>query len=84
MLAIGSIGRKPMLEAPASTDANLPISLGIPAMTVPAGLSEGLPVGLQVLAPARADAVVYKVAAIVEAATEPVSANCPARDWEEN
>ena len=41
MLAIGSIGRKPMLEAPASTDANLPISLGIPAMTVGRGGSTG-------------------------------------------
>jgi tripeptide aminopeptidase len=41
VLANQSVGLKPMLEAPASTDANLPISLGIPAMTVGRGGATG-------------------------------------------
>lgn len=41
ILALGSVGVKPLLEAPASTDANLPISLGIPAMTVGRGGKTG-------------------------------------------
>ena len=46
----------------------LPASLaGLPAISVPAGLSEGLPVGLQVMAPALADDRCYRVAAAVEA-----------------
>ncbi|MBM7805559.1 aspartyl-tRNA(Asn)/glutamyl-tRNA(Gln) amidotransferase subunit A [Geodermatophilus bullaregiensis] len=47
----------------------LPASLaGVPATSVPCGLSEGLPVGLQVMAPALADDRCYRVAAAVEAA----------------
>jgi len=47
----------------------LPASLaGTPAISVPCGLSEGLPVGLQVMAPALADDRCYRVAAAVEAA----------------
>jgi aspartyl-tRNA(Asn)/glutamyl-tRNA(Gln) amidotransferase subunit A len=47
----------------------LPASLaGVPAISVPCGLSEGLPVGLQVMAPALADDRCYRVAAAVEAA----------------
>jgi aspartyl-tRNA(Asn)/glutamyl-tRNA(Gln) amidotransferase subunit A len=47
----------------------LPASLaGIPAISVPIGLSEGLPVGLQIMAPALADDRCYRVAAAVEAA----------------
>jgi aspartyl-tRNA(Asn)/glutamyl-tRNA(Gln) amidotransferase subunit A len=47
----------------------LPASLaGLPAISVPCGLSEGLPVGLQVMAPALADDRCYRVAAAVEAA----------------
>ena len=40
---------------------------GLPALSVPCGLSEGLPVGLQVMAPALADDLIYRVAAAVEA-----------------
>ena len=49
----------------------LPASLaGTPAISVPSGLSEGLPVGLQVMAPALADDRCYRVAAAVEAALD--------------
>ncbi len=47
----------------------LPASLaGLPAISVPCGLSEGLPVGFQVMAPALADDRCYRVAAAVEVA----------------
>jgi aspartyl-tRNA(Asn)/glutamyl-tRNA(Gln) amidotransferase subunit A len=47
----------------------LPASLaGVPAISVPCGLSDGLPVGLQVMAPALADDRCYRVAAALEAA----------------
>ncbi|MGI8692541.1 MAG: Asp-tRNA(Asn)/Glu-tRNA(Gln) amidotransferase subunit GatA [Geodermatophilaceae bacterium] len=47
----------------------LPASLaGTPAISVPCGLSDGLPVGLQVMAPALADDRCYRVAAAVETA----------------
>ncbi|MGY1812046.1 Asp-tRNA(Asn)/Glu-tRNA(Gln) amidotransferase subunit GatA [Blastococcus sp. SYSU D00820] len=49
----------------------LPASLaGLPAISVPCGLSEGLPVGLQIMAPALSDDRCYKVAAAVEAALD--------------
>jgi aspartyl-tRNA(Asn)/glutamyl-tRNA(Gln) amidotransferase subunit A len=47
----------------------LPASLaGLPAISVPCGLSEGLPVGFQIMAPALADDRCYRVAAALEAA----------------
>ncbi|HET6878367.1 MAG TPA: Asp-tRNA(Asn)/Glu-tRNA(Gln) amidotransferase subunit GatA [Jatrophihabitans sp.] len=49
----------------------LPASLaGTPAISVPCGLSEGLPVGLQIMAPTLADERCYRVAAAYEAAVE--------------
>jgi aspartyl-tRNA(Asn)/glutamyl-tRNA(Gln) amidotransferase subunit A len=49
----------------------LPASLaGVPAISVPCGLSEGLPVGLQIMAPALADDRCYLVAAALEAAQD--------------
>jgi aspartyl-tRNA(Asn)/glutamyl-tRNA(Gln) amidotransferase subunit A len=51
----------------------LPASLaGLPAISVPVGLSEGLPVGLQIMAPALADDRCYRVAAALEAAQDSV------------
>jgi aspartyl-tRNA(Asn)/glutamyl-tRNA(Gln) amidotransferase subunit A len=41
---------------------------GGPAISVPNGLSEGLPVGLQVMAPTMADDRMYRVAAALESA----------------
>ncbi|WP_375479420.1 Asp-tRNA(Asn)/Glu-tRNA(Gln) amidotransferase subunit GatA [uncultured Jatrophihabitans sp.] len=56
----------------------LPASLaGTPAISVPCGLSEGLPVGLQIMAPALADDRCYRVAAAFEAAVAPVLARIP-------
>lgn len=43
---------------------------GVPGISVPAGLSEGLPVGMQFMAPARADARLYTVASALEGALE--------------
>jgi aspartyl-tRNA(Asn)/glutamyl-tRNA(Gln) amidotransferase subunit A len=50
--------------------ATIPANLaGIPGMSVPSGLSDdGLPVGFQILAPARADDRLYRVGAFLEAA----------------
>ncbi len=51
--------------------ATIPANLaGVPGISVPAGLDGGLPVGFQVLAPARADDRLYRVAAALEALLE--------------
>jgi aspartyl-tRNA(Asn)/glutamyl-tRNA(Gln) amidotransferase subunit A len=56
----------------------LPASLaGTPAISVPSGLAEGLPVGLQIMAPALADEWCYRVGAAFEAAVDPVLASIP-------
>jgi aspartyl-tRNA(Asn)/glutamyl-tRNA(Gln) amidotransferase subunit A len=53
----------------------LPASLaGTPAISVPCGLSEGLPVGLQIMAPALADERCYRVGAAFEAAVPALTA----------
>jgi aspartyl-tRNA(Asn)/glutamyl-tRNA(Gln) amidotransferase subunit A len=47
----------------------VPVNLyGGPAISVPSGLSDGLPVGFQVMAPAMADDRMYRVAAALESA----------------
>ena len=50
--------------------ATIPANLaGVPALSVPAGLSDdGLPVGLQIIAPQQHDEALYKPAAALEAA----------------
>ncbi|MCE0764047.1 Asp-tRNA(Asn)/Glu-tRNA(Gln) amidotransferase subunit GatA [Pseudonocardia kujensis] len=53
--------------------ATIPTNLaGVAGMSVPSGLAEedGLPVGLQVMAPALGEAVMYRVGAAVEAARD--------------
>ncbi|MGW0036618.1 Asp-tRNA(Asn)/Glu-tRNA(Gln) amidotransferase subunit GatA [Gordonia sp. NPDC003376] len=53
----------------------LPVNLaGVAAMSVPSGLSadDGLPVGLQIMAPALADDRLYRVGAAYEAARGPI------------
>lgn len=52
--------------------ATIPANLaGVPGMSLPAGLSDdGLPVGFQILAPAREDARLYRVGAALEALLE--------------
>jgi len=51
--------------------ATIPANLaGVPGISVPGGLSDGLPVGIQFLAPAREDARMYRAAAALEAALE--------------
>jgi aspartyl-tRNA(Asn)/glutamyl-tRNA(Gln) amidotransferase subunit A len=51
--------------------ATIPTNLaGTAGMSVPAGLADGLPVGLQVMAPALGEAVMYRVAAAFEAARD--------------
>jgi aspartyl-tRNA(Asn)/glutamyl-tRNA(Gln) amidotransferase subunit A len=46
---------------------------GGPAISVPCGLSEGLPVGLQVMAPTMADDRMYRVAAALETMIPPLT-----------
>jgi aspartyl-tRNA(Asn)/glutamyl-tRNA(Gln) amidotransferase subunit A len=52
--------------------ATIPANLaGVPGMSVPNGLSDdGLPVGLQILAPAKADDRLYRVGAALESLLE--------------
>ena len=65
--AIGERANDPLAMYAADL-CTLPASLaGLPAISVPSGLSEGLPVGLQVMAPALADDRCYRVAAALEA-----------------
>ncbi|HEX6077475.1 MAG TPA: Asp-tRNA(Asn)/Glu-tRNA(Gln) amidotransferase subunit GatA [Micromonosporaceae bacterium] len=54
---------------------------GGPAISVPCGLSEGLPVGLQVMAPTMADDRMYRVAAALESTTSPLSPPDLAESW---
>ena len=47
--------------------ATIPVNLaGVAAMSLPAGLSEGLPVGFQIIAPAMKDDRLYQVGGALE------------------
>jgi aspartyl-tRNA(Asn)/glutamyl-tRNA(Gln) amidotransferase subunit A len=60
--------------------ATIPSNLyGGPAMSLPCGLSEGLPVGLQIMAPTMRDELLYRVGAAFEAA---MPAPVPPLAWE--
>ena len=51
--------------------ATIPANLaGVPGITVPGGLADGLPVGIQFLAPAREDARLYRVGHVLESLLE--------------
>jgi aspartyl-tRNA(Asn)/glutamyl-tRNA(Gln) amidotransferase subunit A len=47
--------------------ATIPVNLaGVASMSLPAGLSEGLPVGFQIIAPAMKDDRLYQVGGALE------------------
>lgn len=47
--------------------ATIPVNLaGVASMSLPAGLSEGLPVGFQIIAPAMRDDRLYQVGGALE------------------
>jgi aspartyl-tRNA(Asn)/glutamyl-tRNA(Gln) amidotransferase subunit A len=51
--------------------ATIPANMaGVPGMSIPAGLSDGLPVGIQFLAPAKEDQRMYQVGAVLEGLLE--------------
>lgn len=56
---------------------------GVPAMQIPVHLSEGLPVGVQVIAPAFEDARMYKAGAMIEAVADEAASQCPVEKYEE-
>ena len=63
----GRAHRRPVPDVPGRpVHASRRTSYGGPAISVPCGLSEGLPVGLQVMAPTMADDRMYRVAAALE------------------
>jgi aspartyl-tRNA(Asn)/glutamyl-tRNA(Gln) amidotransferase subunit A len=59
---------------------SIPANLyGGPAASFPAGLSDGLPVGLQVMAPTLREDLLYQVGGALEAA---LPAQAPTLSWE--
>ncbi|MDY5133515.1 Asp-tRNA(Asn)/Glu-tRNA(Gln) amidotransferase subunit GatA [Actinotignum urinale] len=56
---------------------------GTPALSLPSGLSEGLPTGIQIVAPAQEDARMYRVGLALEKALGlELPQDCPAKEWE--
>lgn len=62
--------------------ATIPANLaGVPAMSVPNAITGAqMPVGFQIVAAAKQDALMYKVAALVEALSPDIAGECPAKD----
>lgn len=59
--------------------ATIPANLaGVPAMNIPAGLAQGLPVGVQLMAPAHEDARMYHYGAMLESLADPTASQVPA------
>jgi aspartyl-tRNA(Asn)/glutamyl-tRNA(Gln) amidotransferase subunit A len=57
----------------------LPVNIaGLPGISIPCGLSDGLPVGLQVIANSFQEATMFRVAAAYEQATAHSSLRPPA------
>ena len=49
----------------------IPVNLaGLPGISIPAGFSQGLPVGLQLIGPKYSEETIYQAAAAFEATTE--------------
>ncbi|TWS94912.1 Asp-tRNA(Asn)/Glu-tRNA(Gln) amidotransferase subunit GatA [Streptococcus sp. sy018] len=49
----------------------IPVNLaGLPAISIPSGFVQGLPVGLQLIGPKYSEAIIYQVAAAFEATTD--------------
>ena len=49
----------------------IPVNLaGLPGISIPAGFSQGLPVGLQLIGPKYSEETIYQVAAAFEATTD--------------
>lgn len=65
--------------------ATIPANLaGVPAMSVPNALADGLPIGFQIIAPAHGDLMMYKVAQLVEDLSDDIAGQNPCAQWEEN
>ncbi|VIU28058.1 glutamyl-tRNA(Gln) amidotransferase, A subunit [Streptococcus pneumoniae] len=48
----------------------IPVNLaGLPGISIPAGFSQGLPVGLQLIGPKHSEETIYQAAAAFEATT---------------
>ncbi len=82
---IGPVTRTVADAAYLNDIATIPANLaGVPAMSVPNGLADGLPIGFQIIAPDRGDLMMYKVAQLVEDLSGDIAGQTPSADWEEN
>jgi aspartyl-tRNA(Asn)/glutamyl-tRNA(Gln) amidotransferase subunit A len=70
---LGREARRSRWRCTSTTSRPIPANLaGIPGLTLPGGLADedSLPVGIQLLAPARKDARLYRVGAVLESLLE--------------